>query len=42
MKKTLEIMKKIRGAAIPPKRIERPVKGGGYQRREKFKQAAVY
>lgn len=33
----LETYKSIRKPSIPQGRIERPVKGGGYSRREKHK-----
>jgi hypothetical protein len=31
-----ELMDSIRKPVPPPTRIERPVKGGGYKRKEKF------
>lgn len=33
----LELLKAIRKAALPQNRIERPVKGAGYRRRQKHR-----
>jgi hypothetical protein len=37
MKTNLEIYQSIRKSTIPPSRIERPIKGRGFKRHDKYK-----